>query len=89
MSAGTNRGLHSQVEGWARCLALVVASPALVRAHANTPRQMQLANALCRLAEVSGPRTATVEPRPPHASAVSQDGAVPAWTEMTGQEVSS
>jgi uncharacterized protein len=37
----------------ARCLALVVASPALVGVIAHTPRQMQLANALCRLVEVA------------------------------------
>ena len=37
----------------ARCLALVVASPALVSVIAHTPRQMQLANALCRLVEVA------------------------------------
>jgi hypothetical protein len=35
----------------ARCLTLVVASPALLQAHAKTPRQMVLANALCRLSE--------------------------------------
>ena len=35
----------------ARCLTLVVASPALVAANARTPRQMVLANALCRLGE--------------------------------------
>jgi superfamily I DNA and/or RNA helicase len=38
----------------ARCVALVVASPALVRVCCATPRQMQLANALCRLVEVAG-----------------------------------
>jgi predicted RecB family nuclease len=37
----------------ARCLAAVVASPALVRVRARTPRQMQLANALCRLIELA------------------------------------
>jgi superfamily I DNA and/or RNA helicase len=37
----------------ARCLTLVVASPALVSVSARTPRQMQLANALCRLVEVA------------------------------------
>jgi uncharacterized protein len=37
----------------ARCVALVVASPALVRVSCATPRQMQLANALCRLVEVA------------------------------------
>ena len=38
----------------ARCLAAVVASPALVRVRANTPRQMRLANALCRFMEMAG-----------------------------------
>jgi predicted RecB family nuclease len=37
----------------ARCVALVVASPALVRVACRTPRQMQLANALCRLVEIA------------------------------------
>jgi uncharacterized protein len=37
----------------ARCVALVVASPALVRVSCATPHQMQLANALCRLVEVA------------------------------------
>lgn len=37
----------------ARCLTLVVASPALIQAQAKTPRQMMLANALCRLGEVA------------------------------------
>jgi uncharacterized protein len=37
----------------ARCVALVVASPELVRVQCHTPRQMQLANALCRLVEVA------------------------------------
>jgi predicted RecB family nuclease len=37
----------------ARCAAIVVAAPALVRVQCHTPRQMQLANALCRLVEVA------------------------------------
>ena len=37
----------------ARCAALVVASPALVRVQCHSPRQMRLANALCRLVEVA------------------------------------
>lgn len=37
----------------ARCVAIVVASPELVRVTCHTPRQMQLANALCRFVEVS------------------------------------
>ncbi len=37
----------------ARCLAAVVASPALIRVRARTPRQMRLANALCRFLELA------------------------------------
>jgi predicted RecB family nuclease len=37
----------------ARCAAIVVASPELVRVACHTPHQMQLANALCRLVEVA------------------------------------
>ena len=37
----------------ARGLAIVVASPALVRVRARTPRQMQLANALCLFLEIA------------------------------------
>ena len=37
----------------ARCVAIVVASPELVRVACHTPRQMQLANALCRFVELA------------------------------------
>jgi uncharacterized protein len=37
----------------ARCAAIVVASPALVRVACHSPKQMQLANALCRLVEIA------------------------------------
>ena len=37
----------------AQCLAVVVASPALIRVRCRTPRQMRLANALARLVEVA------------------------------------
>ena len=37
----------------ARCLAVVVANPDLIRVRARTPRQMQLANALCRFIELA------------------------------------
>ncbi len=37
----------------ARCAAIVVASPALIRVSCHSPRQMQLANALCRLVELA------------------------------------
>ncbi|MGA3056411.1 MAG: TM0106 family RecB-like putative nuclease [Candidatus Limnocylindrales bacterium] len=41
----------------ARCLAALVASPGLVRVRARTPRQMHLANALCRFLELAGAST--------------------------------
>jgi uncharacterized protein len=50
----------------ARCLAVVVASPALLRVRARTPAQMRLANALCRFVELAG------EPRPPPPDAHAQ-----------------
>ena len=37
----------------ARCVAVVVASPALLRVGARTPKQMRLANALCQFAEMA------------------------------------
>jgi uncharacterized protein len=40
----------------ARCLAAVVASPELIRVRCRTPRQMQLANALCRAIEMTDGR---------------------------------
>jgi uncharacterized protein len=38
----------------ARCVAVVVASPDLVRVRARTPEQMRLANAFCRFVELAG-----------------------------------
>jgi len=55
----------------ARCAAVVVASPALVRVSCRTPRQMRLVNALCRLVEV-----ASGSSRPP-GSAASASAAAP------------
>jgi superfamily I DNA and/or RNA helicase len=37
----------------ARCIAIVVAEPALLRVRARTPEQMRLANALCLFAEMA------------------------------------
>ncbi len=37
----------------ARCLAIIVASPALTRVMCRTPKQMQLVNALCRFGELT------------------------------------
>ncbi len=45
----------------ARCLAVLVASPELLRVRARTPRQMQLANALARLVEFAKPSGAAGE----------------------------
>ncbi len=39
----------------ARCVAVVVAEPALLRVRARTPEQMRLANALCQFAEMASP----------------------------------
>jgi uncharacterized protein len=44
----------------ARCVAVVALSPELLRVRARNPRQMRLANALCRLAELGA--TARIEP---------------------------
>ena len=52
----------------ARCVAIVVASPELVRVTCQTPRQMQLANALCRFVEIAEGRG----PAPLLASAAAQ-----------------
>ncbi|HTK43825.1 MAG TPA: TM0106 family RecB-like putative nuclease [Patescibacteria group bacterium] len=49
----------------ARCAAIVVASPALVRVACHSPRQMQLANALCRLVEMAGANRRQREAAPP------------------------
>jgi len=38
----------------AQCVAVIVASPALFQVECKTPRQMNLANALCRYAEMTG-----------------------------------
>jgi uncharacterized protein len=45
-----------------RCAAIVVASPALVRVACHSPRQMQLANALCRLVEVAASQAGGAAP---------------------------
>jgi hypothetical protein len=39
----------------AKCLAIIVASPWLFEADCQTPRQMKLANALCRFRELARP----------------------------------
>ncbi|MEO5703984.1 MAG: TM0106 family RecB-like putative nuclease [Candidatus Limnocylindrales bacterium] len=49
----------------ARCVAIVVASPELIHVNCHTPRQMQLANALCRFVEVAERQTGQSPPREP------------------------
>jgi predicted RecB family nuclease len=46
----------------AKCVAIVVASPELVRVTCHTPRQMRLANALCRFVEYAESGPGTEEP---------------------------
>jgi predicted RecB family nuclease len=46
----------------ARCIAIVAASPDLLRVRARTPDQMRLANALCRLAELAVRLDADMKP---------------------------
>ncbi len=48
----------------ARCVAIVVASPELVRVACHTPRQMRLANALCRFVELAAEGSAGPEAPP-------------------------
>lgn len=47
----------------ARCLTVLVASPELMRAACRTPRQMRLANALCRLVEMTAAPKAQPAPK--------------------------
>jgi predicted RecB family nuclease len=46
----------------ARCLAAVVASPELIRVRATNPRQMRLANALCRFMELAADESTATGP---------------------------
>ncbi|MFL5757675.1 MAG: hypothetical protein ACJ77N_15460 [Chloroflexota bacterium] len=46
-------------------MAIVVASPDLLRVRARTPEQMRLANAFCRFAELSGGPAITDRPVTP------------------------
>ncbi|HEX3427674.1 MAG TPA: DEAD/DEAH box helicase, partial [Candidatus Limnocylindrales bacterium] len=51
----------------ARCIAVVIASPDLLRVRARTPEQMRLANAFCRFAELARaqvPQGGVAEPTP-------------------------
>jgi uncharacterized protein len=43
----------------ARCVAVVIAQPSLLRVRARTPEQMRLANALCQFAEAAAERRPT------------------------------
>jgi predicted RecB family nuclease len=46
----------------ARCAAIVVASPELVRVQCHSPREIRLANALCRLVEVAADQARATGP---------------------------
>jgi hypothetical protein len=64
----------------ARCVAVVVVSPDLLRVRARNPRQMRLANALCRLAEVAA-RVPDGPPAPPGGPRVER---LTLWDEEAG-----
>jgi predicted RecB family nuclease len=68
----------------AQCVAIVVASPDLIRVTCHTPRQMQLANALCRFFEVAGEQEASRAAVPDLAAAP----ALAAVTPTSGQQLS-
>ena len=55
----------------ARCLAIVVASPELLRVACQTPEQMRLANALARFVEMAPGSSYSAAPRAEPVSAVS------------------
>jgi uncharacterized protein len=48
----------------AQCLAIIVASPALLTARCNTVEQMRLINALCQFADLAGAQAAGREQQP-------------------------
>ncbi len=69
----------------ARCVAVVVASPALVRVACHTPRQMQLANALCRLVEIADVQTERNRVAPAQAPGPRTDTQQLSWLDVTSQ----
>ena len=70
----STRGTGSTSRPRAQVLAVVVASPELLRVRARTPEQMRLANALCQFAELSGTTDGSPEP----AAADQQDAQISA-----------
>jgi uncharacterized protein len=63
----------------AKCVAIVVASPQLIRVTCHTPRQMRLANALCRFVEVAtgtGPAPGVSSSAPARGGASDEPAAV-------------
>jgi hypothetical protein len=46
-------GLDNVATSRARCRTVLVPNPALIQVNCRTPRQMRLANALCRLLEMA------------------------------------
>ncbi|HYN70488.1 MAG TPA: TM0106 family RecB-like putative nuclease [Candidatus Eisenbacteria bacterium] len=71
----------------ARCAAIVVASPALVRVQCHTPRQMQLANALCRLVEVAAEQGADAAAEAPPRVAAAAGRAVGERAADSGEQL--
>jgi uncharacterized protein len=73
----------------AQCVAIVIASPELVRVTCHTPRQMQLANALCRFVEVAEGRGPGPAAGPgPAVPAPSAESAPTAVAPTTGEQLS-
>jgi uncharacterized protein len=70
----------------AKCVAIVVASPDLVRVTCHTPRQMQLANALCRFVELAADRAGQAGRDMPNAERSDQALATAGAT--TGEQLS-
>ncbi|HUQ43282.1 MAG TPA: TM0106 family RecB-like putative nuclease [Candidatus Limnocylindria bacterium] len=69
----------------ARCVAVVVASPELLRVACHTPRQMELANAFCRFVELAAEQPAAPSAPEPEAQGRNQ---VPALDPVSGEQLS-
>jgi predicted RecB family nuclease len=72
----------------ARCAAIVVASPDLVRVACHSPRQMQLANALCRLVELAEDQARAKKIAPPGDPGGAMGDSVPADAGVAGVQLS-
>jgi predicted RecB family nuclease len=69
----------------AKCVAIVVASPDLIRVTCHTPRQMQLANALSRFVEVAASQTGGSDTAP---AGVSGEEDPPPLVPTAGEQLS-